>query len=68
MSQGSPCRCSGTQQEKMKNWYVVVFHGNYSAFNGSRFTPSDYSAITCKVCQGCWRTKAGYVYQLPKIV
>ena len=31
---------------------------NHSAFNGYRYTPSDYSALRCMGCQWPWRTKA----------
>lgn len=43
---------------------VVVWHGNYSAFNGYQFTPSDYSAIRCESCGAYWRTKAAYVEEI----
>lgn len=42
-------------------WRVVTLHGNYSAFNGRRFTPSAYSACRCLRCGWYWRTKAAYV-------
>jgi hypothetical protein len=38
---------------------------NYSAFNGYRRTPSDYSLVGCKTCGISWRTKAAYVDGLP---
>lgn len=64
MSQGNSCRCGNRTA-----WYVVTYRGNFSAFNGYRFTPSDYSEVTCRVVQGgCgarWRTKAKYVDSLP---
>ncbi len=44
-----------------KNWVVVVRCGNYSAFSGYHFTPSDYSEIKCLRCGNFWRTKAIYV-------
>lgn len=43
---------------------VVTWHGNYSAFNGYHFTPSDYSELRCKTCGASWRTKARYVERL----
>lgn len=39
--------------------------GNYSAFNGYHFTPSDYSAVYCGACGTPWRTKAAYVDDCP---
>ena len=44
---------------------VTVWMGNYSAFNGYRFTPSDYSEVVCTACETRWRTKANYVSMLP---
>lgn len=55
------CRCG--QREK---WRVVQYHCNYSAFSGYRYTPSDYSLITCDGCGAYWRTKAKYVETLPR--
>jgi hypothetical protein len=37
---------------------------NYSAFNGYRYTPSDYSLVKCVTCNTSWRTKAAYVDSL----
>lgn len=54
-------RCRGLALE------VSVLKGNYSAFNGYRFTPSDYSLVRCQsaTCQAVWRTKSNEVHQLP---
>jgi len=51
------------------SWAVMVRLGNYSAFNGYRFTPSDYSLVRCghPGCGRMWRTKAGYVSELPDL-
>lgn len=38
---------------------------NYSAFNGYRWTPSDYSCVRCLTCGARWRTRAAYVADLP---
>lgn len=43
---------------------VTIYKGNYSAFNGYRFTPSDYSECICIDCRLRWRTKAKYVKHL----
>jgi hypothetical protein len=63
---GEPmCRCG-----KRDAWYVTAYRCNHSAFNGYRYTPSDYSEVECRsIYGGCgvrWRTKARYadeVYQ-----
>ena len=44
-----------------RNWVVIDRYCNYSAFSGYRRTPSEYSALTCRTCGACWRTKAAYV-------
>ena len=59
------CECKGTREERMKNWSVTQFMCNHSAFSGYRYTPSDYSAVSCSACHRCWRTKAKYVSRLP---
>lgn len=46
-------------------WEVWTRNGNYSAFNGYRFTPSAYSQVHCRRCGKVWRTKAKYVDDLP---
>lgn len=65
MSANIPCRCSGTREEKSKNWVIRQYKENRSAFNGYHPTPSDYSAIHCTKCLAGWRTKARYVQDLP---
>lgn len=55
MSQGKSCRCPRTF------FRVMTRKANYSAFNGYRCTPSDYSAVRCMCCGACWRTKAAWV-------
>lgn len=49
-------------------WWVSQRWCNYSAFNGYRKTPSAYSLVECPLCPAQfsgWRTKAGYVNELP---
>lgn len=49
-------------------WVVTMRNHNASAFNGYRRTPSDYSEVRCTfgMCRhAVWRTKAGYVDELP---
>lgn len=62
---GCGCRCSGLMTARKANWVIHVYRANYSAFNGYRCTPSDYSEVGCTACGARWRTKAGYVNQLP---
>jgi hypothetical protein len=54
-----------TDKDHQGTWAVVVRNGNYSAFSGYRFTPSDYSSVRCGTCHHVWRTKAAYVAGLP---
>jgi hypothetical protein len=67
MSGGTPCSCPGTREERMRNWVVLQYKCNHSAFNGYHYTPSDYSSVICNGpgCSGCWRTTAKYVDDLP---
>jgi hypothetical protein len=43
---------------------VTQRYCNHSAFNGYRWTASEYSGIRCMSCRTPWRTKAKYVEQL----
>lgn len=52
------CECD---PEDRAQWRVRMYRCNYSAFNGRRWTPSDYSLVGCTKCQKSWRTKAAYV-------
>jgi hypothetical protein len=60
MKQG--CICEGPN--KRENWRVRQYKCNHSAFNGYRYTPSDYSSIHCLECGRAWRTKAKYVDEI----
>jgi hypothetical protein len=40
------------------NVVVETRLGNYSAFNGYHFTPSDYSRLRCLDCGYPWRTRS----------
>lgn len=46
-------------------WMVLCLRHNHSAFNGYRWTGSDYSLVRCFSCRNIWRTKAAYVSTLP---
>ena len=54
------CCCDLPLAERKRNWVVIHYRCNYSAFNGYRWTPSDYSCVTCNKCGRIWRTKAKY--------
>lgn len=54
-----------TDRTHRSQWVVLVRRANYSAFNGYRWTPSDYSCVRCPMCRTAWRTKAAYVDGLP---
>lgn len=47
------------------HWHIVQFMCNHSAFNGYKYTHSEYSEVHCRECGRFWRTKAGYVHTLP---
>lgn len=55
------------QREHRSYWVVEVRNGNYSAFNGYHFTPSEYSQVRCTRpgCDRIFRTRAAYVAGLP---
>jgi hypothetical protein len=62
MSGGRSCYCPEKQKPvKDRAWRVLLRRGNRSAFNGYRWAPSDYSAVTCIDCRATWRTRASYV-------
>lgn len=62
MSANCPCNC---KPEDRAQWRVRQRKCNHSAFSGGRYTPSDYSEVTCLRCLGTWRTKAAYADKLP---
>jgi hypothetical protein len=64
MSGGIACTCPGDRAERMRNWRVMQYKCNHSAFSGYQRTPSDYSSIACLGCHRTWRTKAAYVDEL----
>lgn len=64
MSKGIVCKCPGPIADRLKNFEILTYKGNYSAFNGYKFEPSIYSSLRCKVCQSVWRSKATYVNKL----
>jgi len=46
---------------------VVHYRCHYSAFNGYRCTPSDFSRVVCLDCGHQWRTKARWVDHLTQV-
>lgn len=64
MSAGTACP---HRRKHAGRWRVVTRKANYSAFNGYRYTPSDYSSVRCLECPKRWRTRAAYVDQLPDL-
>jgi hypothetical protein len=64
MGSAPACKCG-----KRDAWRVTARLCNYSAFNGYRWTPSEYSEVECAShlggCGARWRTKALYVGGLP---
>jgi hypothetical protein len=65
MSGGPACNCpEAAKSIKERAWRVLDYKCNYSKFNGSRRTPSAYSAVQCNGCGRVWRTKASYVEEL----
>ena len=66
MSVSFGCHCSERKKPvSERNWVVIVRKGNYSAFNGYRFTPSEYSEVYCRSSGALGRTRAKYVDELP---
>lgn len=62
-SGGQICRCPESKKPLLeRRWRVTQHRCNHSKFNGSRWTPSAYSALVCDAphCSGGWRTKAPY--------
>jgi hypothetical protein len=61
----SPKDFACKDKDHKPRWVVIVRQANYSAFNGYRRTPSDYSLVKCRTCDRHWRTRAAYVAGLP---
>lgn len=65
MSGGISCTCSECEKPvEERRWYVMARRYSYSAFNGYKRAPSDYSQIYCERCGVSWRSKAAYVSKL----
>lgn len=65
MSDLEKARVRTCRRDHKGSWTVDVRNGNYSAFNGGRFTPSDYSQLRCRSCGRVWRSNAAYIGDLP---
>lgn len=62
MSGGDVCKCSEAKKPiEKRDWIVIQYKSNRSAFNGYRRVNSEYSCINCLKCNFTWRTKAKYV-------
>lgn len=61
MSMGNRCKCRAPL-------VVTQRRCNHSAFNGYKYTPSDWSEVRCTACGWSWRTKAKYVTGLADAV
>lgn len=65
MSGGEACKCPERQKPiRERLWECWDYKCNHSAFNGYHWTPSDYSAVFCTVCEKLWRTKAGWASEI----
>lgn len=65
MSVSFSCHCPERQKPVTeRNWVVLQYKCNYSAFNGGKKTPSDYSHVICNSCGRQGRTKANFVDEL----
>ena len=59
------CKCPERKKPiEDRNWEVYQFKCHHSAFSGYRWTPSDYSSVSCQSCGAVGRTKANYVLDL----
>jgi len=65
MSVSFGCHCvERAKPVKERQWLVWTYKSHHSAFNGYRWTSSDYSLVQCTHCGAFGRTKAAYVSQL----
>lgn len=66
MSVSFSCKCEERSKKlvQQRNWVVIEYRCNYSAFNGYHYTSSDYSLVMCLTCGAIGRTKAKYVEDL----
>ena len=62
MSVSFGCHCPERDKPATKRrWVVVRRRCNFSAFNGYKWRPSEYSLLHCRACKATGRTKARYV-------
>jgi hypothetical protein len=65
VSKGISCKCPEKQKPvEERDWAILQYKHNRSAFNGYEMTPSEYSSLHCNQCRASWRTKAEYVHRL----
>jgi len=68
MGMAISCHCEERGKPVVqRKWGVAQRRCNHSAFNGYRWTPSDYSSVVCLACGGHGRTKANYTTALPDV-
>ena len=68
MSVSFGCHCKERSKPVAeRDWRVTKRNHNNSAFNGYRYTPSDYSSVVCLICNEQGRTKAAYVDHIKDI-
>ena len=67
MAKSFSCKCAErTKPIAERDWVVIQYFCNYSAFNGYRKTPSNYSLVECLSCKATGRTKADYVIHIKR--
>jgi hypothetical protein len=65
MSSPFNCKCPERKKPVLdRDWVIEQDRCNHSAFDGYRWTPSDYSTVRCLSCGRVGRTKAKYVLDL----
>ena len=66
MGMSISCHCDERAKHPARRaWGVAQRRCNHSAFNGYRWTPSEYSDVVCLKCGGHGRTRADYTAILP---
>jgi hypothetical protein len=69
MSERERAEHAACARDHRASWRVYQRRCNASAFNGYHLTRSAYSGLVC-TAPGCgrrWRTKAGYVAEIPDL-
>lgn len=62
MSKSFNCKCPERKKPtQLRDWTILKYKYNESAFGGGRKQVSNYSTIICNSCGACGRTNAKYV-------